>query len=307
MAITAFSGPVISFGQDPTGSNPDMGPSLFAFGCGIADHRSSYAYMPGQGSGATVAGFLGVNNIMTLNAVPAAMAANNIALSQGSLVLQQPLVLTAGAGVTGNVTVTNAANGRAVRPVLALDGVSGRISYGGSGSVQIWDPVKALSRIVRITTAANDNAIYRVVGFDIYGYPMTENLQAAGASTVSGKKAFKYIQSVTPIGPVGATLGATVTVGTGDVFGLPLYSSTFYGTQNPADVSIFYNGLAITITTGYLAGDQTNPATSTTGDVRGTWPAASASDGVKRLILWQSPLVTNSLVTGSGLFGVNQG
>ena len=302
MAITAFSGPVISFGQDPTGSNPDMGPSLFAFGCGIADHRSSYAYMPGQGSGATVAGFLGVNNIMTLNAVPAAMAANNIALSQ-TPVAQAALTLTAGAGVTGNVTVTSATNGRAVRPVLALDGVSGRISYGGSGSVQIWDPVKALARNVRITTAAGDTAVYRVLGFDIYGYAMTENITAAGATTVSGKKAFKYIQSVTPIG----TVGATATVGTGDVFGLPLYSSTFFGTQNPADVSIFYNGLAITITTGYLAGDQTNPATSTTGDVRGTWPAASASDGVKRLILWQSPLVTNSLVTGSGLFGVNQG
>jgi hypothetical protein len=296
---------MIVYGQDPTGSNPDMAPSLFAGGVGIADTRPAYSYMPGQGSGQATVGFQGVNNIMTLNAVPATMAANNIAASQGGLALQQPLVLTASAGVTGNVTVTNAANGRAVRPCLAIDGVAGRISYGGSATVQLWDPVKSIARNVRITTAAGDNAVYRVIGFDLYGYPMTENFQAAGATTISGKKAFKYIQSVTPVGPVGATLGATVTVGTGDVVGFPLYSSTFYGTTMPADIAISWAGAQITSTTGYLAGDVTNPATSTTGDVRGTWPLAT-SDGVKRLILWQSPLVTNALLPGSGLFGVPQ-
>lgn len=303
MAITALSGPMIVFGQDPTGSNPDMAPSLFAGGVGIADTRPAYGYMPGQGSGQATVGFSLTTSIMTLNAVPATMSATNIATSQLP-VLQQAIVLTAGTGVTGNVTVNNAGTGRAVRPCLALDGVAGRISYGGSGTVQLWDPVKSLARNVRITTAATDVAVYRILGFDLYGYPMTENLQAAGATTVSGKKAFKYIQSITPLGA--GPVGATVTVGTGDVFGFPLYSSTFYGTTMPADISIAWAGAQITSTTGYLAGDGTNPATSTTGDVRGTWPVASASDNAKRLIFWQSPLVTNALLPGSGLFGVPQ-
>jgi hypothetical protein len=294
---------MIVFGQDPTGSNPDVAPSLFAGGVGIADTRPAYGYMPGQGAGQATVGFAGVNNIMTLNAVPAVMATNNIVIAATGMIVGTPITLTAGAGVTGNVTVTNAANGRAVRPVLAIDGVAGRISYGTSGTVQLWDPVKSIARNVRLTTAAGDNYIYRVQGFDLYGYPMSELFQASGATTVSGKKAFKYIASVTPVS--GTVFGATVNVGTGDVVGFPLYSSTFYGTTMPADIAIAWAGTQITSTTGYFAGDITNPATGISGDVRGTWPLAT-SDGVKRLILWQSPLVTNALLPGSGLFGVPQ-
>ena len=49
-------------------------------------------------------------------------------------------------------------------------------------------------------------------GYDIYGFPMSEAITANGASTVSGKKAFKYIQSVTPVGTVGAPEPRMLTV-----------------------------------------------------------------------------------------------
>lgn len=300
MTITAFSGPVVSFGQAPFADyNPELGPSLFFGGVGILDPRQAYTYEPGQDFGNVVAGFLGTNRILTVNQVPSALAANNIALSQ-TPVSGTALTLTAGTGVTGATTITSASTNQPVTGLLALDGAAGRVSFGSAGTIQLWDPTKALSRVVTITTATSDVAVYTVRGYDIYGYPMTEAITAAGATTVSGKKAFKYVASVTPVG----TVGATATVGTGDVFGFPIYSATFtIGAE--ADVGISWNGAAIAATTGYLAGVTTNPATATTGDVRGTYAVQSASDATKRLVITQSPTIAN-IGSATGLFGVQQ-
>ena len=73
-----------------------------------------------------------------------------------------------------------------------------RVPFGPDGTVSLYNPFCMLGRNVRITTAAGDTAVYTVAGYDIYGYPQTEAITAAGATTVSGKKAFKYIASVTP-------------------------------------------------------------------------------------------------------------
>ena len=94
-----------------------------------------------------------------------------------------------------------------------------------------------------------------------------------------------------------------MSVGTGDVFGFPLYSATWTAGAD-ADVSISWNAAAITANTGYVAG-VTSTATATTGDVRGTYAVQSASDGSKRLVFTQSPALTN-IGSVSGLFGVTQ-
>lgn len=301
MSISAFSGPLISFGQNPYSLeyNPDIGPSLFTNGCGLLDPRPFYTYVPGQSSSQLTAGFLGTSNILTINQVPSTLSATNIATSQ-TPVSGTAVTLTAGTGVTGSTTITNASTGRSVTGLLALDGAAGLVSFGSSGSIQIWDPTKALARNVRITTATSDVAVYTVVGYDIYGYPMSEAITANGATTVSGKKAFKYIASVTPVG----TVGATITVGTGDVFGFPMYSAT-WAAGAVADVSIVWNGAVITASTGYLAGVTTSPATTITGDVRGTYAVQSASDATKRFLVTQSPTPAN-LSSVTGLFGVTQ-
>ena len=299
MSITAFSGPVISFGQGPFPDyNPEAAPSLFFGGVGLLDPRPNFTYEPGQDFGSVTAGFYGISRIMTVNQVPSTLSATNIATSQ-TPVSGTAVVLTAGTGVTGSTTSTNASTGLAVTGLLALDGAAGRVSFGQAGTVQLWDPTKALSRNVRITTASGDTAVYTVLGYDIYGYPMSEAITANGATTVSGKKAFKYIASVTPVG----TVGATVTVGTGDVFGFPIYSAT-YVIGADADVAISWNGAAIAATTGYTAG-VTTTASTTTGDVRGTYAVQSASDATKRLVVTQSPALSN-IATATGLFGVTQ-
>ena len=83
MTITAFSGPIIGFGQSPSGSeyNPDLGPSLFWGGAGLMDPRLAYAYQPGRARSAGVFGWLGFDNITTISAVPYTKAAGAIVAS----------------------------------------------------------------------------------------------------------------------------------------------------------------------------------------------------------------------------------
>lgn len=203
--------------------------------------------------------------------------------------------------VTAQVTITAVAgiNGVPIIPgqPTMITGVQQATLLGTSGS-KTYNPQAMLGRNIRLTTQSGDTAVYTVRGFDIYGFAMSESITAAGAGTVSGKKAFKYVQSVTPVG----TVGAFASVGTGDVYGFPLFSLSFQ------DVYIQWgttgNSGLITATTGYLAGVLTNPATSTTGDIRGTYAVQSAS-GTNQLVVWQSPQPTQ-IISTPGTYGVTQ-
>ena len=303
MSITALSGPILSFGQVPYGSesNPEIGPSLFTVGVGILDPRPFYTYKPGQDFGSATCGFLGVSRILTVNQVPSTISATNIATTQVP-VAGTALTLTAGTGVTGSTSITNAATGATVTGLYALDGAAGRVTYGSSATIQLWDPTKALSRNVRITTNGDETgATFVVRGYDIYGFAMSETITGVSSAVASGKKAFKYIASITPAGTLS---GSNVTVGTGDVFGFPIRSDTFV-LGCDVDVSISWNAAVIAATTGYTAAVTTSPATTTTGDVRGTYAVQSASDATKRLVFTQSPSLAN-IASITGLFGVTQ-
>jgi len=361
MAVTAFSGPLVVFGEAAGGmdSNPDSGPSLFAGGVGIIDNRT---YSPGQSSSKMSAGWYGTSAITTIDFIPTALGAATVMASQvpvngtplvlptvntavvtvgarlGSvtgLVLIDALRVSVTASIAGNVmtvtvntgtitigtvifsatgaitptTVVGYGTGRGDTGTYILDssqtfasgaligapGLNGIPKVGSNNSqtgTGLYNPMTMAARALSITTAVGDTAVYTLRGYDAYGVAVSEALQAAGATTVSGKKAIKYLQSITPVG----TVGATVTVGTTDIFGFPLYSGTF------SDVSITWAGTVVTASTGYLAGVG-GVATSTTGDVRGTYAVQSASDGSKRLLVRQSP---SPLFIGSGLYGVPQ-
>ena len=74
MSLTAFSGPLMVFGQSPYNPNeynPDIGGiSMFNGGAGIMDPRTAYTYLPGEAQSAPDFGWLGFDNITTINAVP---------------------------------------------------------------------------------------------------------------------------------------------------------------------------------------------------------------------------------------------
>lgn len=203
---------------------------------------------------------------------PAALAANNIATSQnpGS---GASFTLTAGAGVT---LVT--------RP----DGV---LSY-----------VLDVPRAIRIVAAGANTATYLVSGYDVYGQFMSQLLAAPSTSTVTTLKAFKSIISITNANATAGTNG--LTVGTTDVFGLP-----FRCTDRTYCQSVKWNNALAADAGTLVVADVTSPATTATGDVRGTYtPSAGASDGAKRLVMTLAlpAIASGPNATRLGALGVTQ-
>lgn len=138
-----------------------------------------------------------------------------------------------------------------------------------------------------------------VTGYDIYGDPMSELLTMAATGTdtsVSGKKAFKYIDSIA-IASAGNATTNTLNVGWGDVLGLPyaLAAKSDFFTNGT------YFGEVLEATAPTLAKAITATATTTTGDVRGTVNLNSACDG-SAVSVWYKTDPT-SVTT---LFGVTQ-
>lgn len=305
MGVSAQQGPIWVYGQRPPigsggSNNPDAGPSGFFAGIGIADARVGYN-VTRQG-GIMWYG----SDPVTIDQVPSAISTTAIAAAQVP-VAATPLTLVSatGAGITVTTTATVVwASGNTV-PVgaLAIDGLPGLVALGnlnqlstGTTRLSAYDPTKAIARTVAIHSVGVDtSATFTVAGYDLYGYPQTETITGGSGATVTGKKSFKFITSITPAGTLS---GSNVSAGQSDVYGLP-----FYTTNWGAYASIFWNNAAIAANTGFVAGDATSPATSTTGDVRGTYAVQSASDGTKRLQVVLTPAVANCL-TNIGMFGV---
>jgi len=217
----------------------------------------------------------------------------------------------AGTGFTGTYTVSaSGAFGTSGSP-LTITGNLGsstvnalnaaRIHFSSAGTIQVWNPQALLGRAVSVTaTTVGTAPVFTVAGYDIYGFPMTENLTAVAASTVSGKKAFKYITSVTPSAADGAN---TFSIGTTDIIGLPIRSDTFGDTVISYSASL--NPALIASNTGYVAA-VTTLATATTGDVRGTYALQTAAvKATNRLVVRQTPALYN-VGSAVGLFGVTQ-
>lgn len=374
MAITAFSGPVVSYGQSAFADyNPELGPSLFYAGAALADPRPAFSYQPGQNFGAVTAGFLGSSDILTLNYAPFALSTSAIAaaanvtsgtamtlvstnststgvavgqtcINQNTGALVSNLLLIDGlasftgvvasniltvSSLTGTVTVgmTLSGTGVATGTIIAnqLTGPSGGAGtytvtgnatvasatitgtmagtdsllqpFGSAASINLWNPQCLIARAVSVTGSASaTGGNITISGYDVYGVPMSEVIAApASATTVNGKKAFKYISSVVPA----FTDAHNYSVGTTDIYGFPIRSEYF------GDVAINYAAAGITSNTGYTAAVTTSPATTSTGDVRGTYALQSAANGTNRLIVRQVPLVSN-IGSIAGLFGVTQ-
>lgn len=304
MTVSAFAGPVVAFGGGVRpGINPDRGPSVFDQGIALMDPRAPFLYRKAVAN-AAVTGWLGGARLQVVNQVPSALATTNIAAA-ALAVAGTPVTLVAasGAGITVGTTITRADTGTAAANLLAIDLAQVPVPFGAGGNgtggaVRIWNPLQGIARNVRITSAGGNDtgATFLVAGYDLYGYPVSELITGANAGTASGVKAFKYIASVTPAGTIGST---TVAVGTGDVIGLPIRADIF------GEVEITYNDAKITAITGFTAAVTTSPATTTTGDVRGTYALQTASNGTRRLSVYVTPSVAN-ISSSTGLCGVTQ-
>ena len=144
-----------------------------------------------------------------------------------------------------------------------------------------------------------------VTGWDVWRQYMTESISVTVTTTTPattaayGKKAFKYINSVT--NTVLATT-ATVSVGIGDTFGFPIRAD--YAGQ----IWAYAGNTAVVSNIGFTAAVSTtgSPATNTTGDVRGTLQLSGAgagtaitnaatTNGVLRLQIVQNPAAWNQI------------
>jgi hypothetical protein len=211
-----------------------------------------------------------LGRIYVWDTVPATKATNNIATAS---VYTSTVTLTAGTGTTS---------------VVRQDGIT---------VVQLDVP-----RAVATTTGAGSPTTRNVTisGFDVYGQPMSEVIAtgAVASTTVNGKKAFFQIRSITISGsPV-----VTVAVGTTDILGSPVRIT------NAGYIARAGWNNTLAEDAGTFVAAVTTAATTTSGDVRGTYVPSSAADGAKRLVVGVllPAIAVGPQATRTGALGVTQ-
>lgn len=282
----------------PTDYNADGGPSFSAGGIGWADPR--WKWGGGTGKPNQMFGWQGVNYVPVLDQAPATASTTIIAAAQAptaGTALTLRTASTAGATVLSSAFTAYPSQNSIPANAIALDGNPAYMQFGQNQSMVIYDPSTMLARAVTVNWAGADGttaAYVTVAGYDVYGCAQTEKITGASGTTTNGKKAFKWITSATP----GGTLtGSNVSVGTTNIFGFPMRVDEF------AFVTPVWNSTLGT-SSGFVAADTTSPATSTTGDVRGTYNPGTA-DGTKALQLFITPNPKNVYLNRSqGLVGV---
>lgn len=164
-------------------------------------------------------------------------------------------------------------------------------STGATASVFVLDVPRNIT--VATSTAAADT-VTTVTGYDVYGVKMVEAITvASGDSAAAGKKAFKYVESIA-IYSAGDITSDTLTVGFGDVLGLPVKAAA------KADVMQVWFNDALDSSVTVVKGDATT-ATATTGDVRGTVDPNSSCNG-SPVVVW----LRGNPGSTTTLFGVAQ-
>lgn len=294
-----WGGPYVS-GSD----NPDAGPSNSFGGVMLRDmrYRSSpdgRTLAPGGYAKQSV-GFV-EGAFQTIDMVPATLSATNVAAAQ---TMTANTALTLAAASTG-ISVLAAAftvlpTGLVVPAgALQIDAAPTWQSYGTSGAMQGWLGA-ACGRAVSLTSAANLSAInFTLVAYDVWGVLFHSTIAGPDANTVTFPKCAKWVLSITP----NTTSASDVSAGTADVYEFPLMA------QDVTDTLIWWAGTLDTGATGtFTAPDATSPATAATGDVRGKYAPASASNGANRLRVFQALRPAN-IATQNGaasVFGVVQ-
>lgn len=309
MARTAFNAPAhrilqrSALGTAAPGNAPCAAPSADYGGQILQDPRLQWN-TANSATGAQVIGWSMSSDMILTDQVPSTISNVNIAvaaaLTSGTAMT---LVSSTGAGITvlGSAQIIFPNIVSIPSGSLAIDGLPGFVQFGMSpGDITgAYDPTKGISRAVSIT-ATNGGAAggtFVVKGADWYGSSMTENIvHAGGATTKNGKKAFKFVFSVTPQ----FTDAQTYSVGTADIYGFNI------GCDFLAYTNIYWNNVLAT-SSGFTAA-VTTTATATTGDVRGTYATGSASDGTKRLQIGIAPSLSRLSTSpmSTGLFGVAQ-
>ena len=303
MGITAVSGPGIFYGIAVGSSgntleyNEQRGPSLCDLGDGMLDPRMQYGYGYNVAQGVAVGGTstsgpytMGFwSNMAVVDYIPGTIS-TNVITTNTSVVANTALVLTASGINASKVTITAPETG-ASTTVICIDAPCGGSSnqgvmFGQAGTIQVWNPASVCGRGITINLSSNlDGGTWTIAGRDVYGFKITEQL--AAASTMKSNKTYKYISQIVASTTVTST-GAIV--GVQDLFGFPLY------VNHPAYLNVWIGPssgayLVNTSTGGNHTSGSSATATSTTGDVRGTYASTTATSTANavRLVMQVTP------------------
>lgn len=244
------------------------------------------------GSGVTantyIVASLGLNNLgqptYQLNISQTVASATTMYVA-GNAILGDPAPMSLGMGPMGrtfhwdcipqalqlaNIAASQTPAGAGNLTLTAGTSVSSVVKSNGLTVIQLDVP-----RAVSITqVAAGANVNFTISGYDFYGQAMTQLITSSTGATVTTLKAFYQISQVAV---AGATTTA-VTVGTSDVLGIPIRII------DGAYVDNFGYNNSIVDDNGTFVAAVTATATSSTGDVRGTYKPSSATSGSKRLV-----------------------
>ena len=196
------------------------------------------------------------------------------------------------AAVTNNIAASQAPAGAGALTLTAGTSAKSVVRTDGTTVIQL-----DLPRAIKVNGSTTARA-FTVSGYDYYGQAMSEVITVTVAGTaVTGKKAFFQVSSVTIAGSATA-----VVVGTSDVLGLPVrvFNAAYI-------VSVKSNNTLAQDAGTFVAAD-TATATTGTGDVRGTYAPATASDGTVRTVMTISlPAISvGPNATRVGALGVTQ-
>lgn len=322
MTITAYTGPTVTFGVtlSSTGGNGITGadlehngqraPDFSDLGDAMMDPRVAYAYQPGSSPTSKTFGFF--NNQGVVDYVPTTLNASAFVVGATvSTGVVGAFTLAAASSATGTYATTIIApeTGQAVS-VIAIDSTAAYLSFGSDGAFVAWNPAAGTGRNITITKSSNlDAGTYTIAGRDMYGFKMTEQITSSSSTNLAGVKAFKYISSITNTTTPTST---GVSIGFGDVYGLPLYAPYLgLNAQIRLNASAYSSAVAVALSSAnFTLASTAATQTSTTPDVRGTYASTTASNGTVRLQMVVNPTAANiATITStnvSGLFGGTQ-
>lgn len=198
---------------------------------------------------------------------------------------------------TNNISVAATYAGAGNATLAAGTGTTAVTTAAGIAAIQLDCP-RAVSVTIGTGTIA-DTAI-TVTGLDVYGQAMTDVIQTGTtqSTTVNGKKAFFQITGVAVAGAV----GGTVAVGTTDILGSPVRITTADYIARAGWAGALANDA------GTFVAAVTTTATTTSGDVRGTYVPSSAPNGTRRLVMGilLPAIASGPNATRVGALGVTQ-
>ena len=211
-------------------------------------------------------------------------ASSTAMTAHGNIAFDDPAPMDLGIGPLGRIYVWDVVPQVAVTNNVALSqtasGAGGVTLTAGTSTKSIVRPDGVsviqldLPRALKVNCSTTARA-FTVNGYDYYGQPMSEVITVAIAGTaVTGKKAFFQVSSATIAGSATAVL-----IGTSDVLGLPVR------VFNVAYIGSVKSNNTLAQDTGTFVAADTATATTTTGDVRGTYVPATASDGIVRTVM----------------------